>query len=364
MNIKILESILNSLSPLKTNDYLCTKIITPRSNCNLCQEVCPVNGIKISKETIEINNCIYCGKCVNVCPNHVFRLEEDKLLKESKASKTLLITCQPLIEDKKISPNEKLMQINCLNQLYPELVIYLLTKLDNLLIFSDPKYCIKCLNFNTGHFISKIAKIITIPDKLHLITDKDKLKNYLKPEKESKSQVNRRQFFTSFFHETKIFSKKIIATALDEPLEKTKQKPLKKYFLQKALKEMDKKNIKDILPFKNLQVDFCIFCGVCAQLCPTQAIQIAEENNMKKLQFKIQDCTQCGICQEVCLHHTLTFGKEISKDSYLDKEPQILIKGEEQICQICHHKYWEAPVTEKEICFFCRKQLDIKEPLV
>ena len=58
-------------------------------------------------------------------------------------------------------------------------------------------------------------------------------------------------------------------------------------------------------PFKNsrgqisgIDIDVCIFCGICARKCPADAIVVNKaEKSWEIDQFK---CVVCGVCVEVC----------------------------------------------------------------
>lgn len=47
-----------------------------------------------------------------------------------------------------------------------------------------------------------------------------------------------------------------------------------------------------------IEIDKCIFCGMCSRKCPTYAITVTKE----KRQWTIDrlNCTACGRCVEVC----------------------------------------------------------------
>jgi len=45
-------------------------------------------------------------------------------------------------------------------------------------------------------------------------------------------------------------------------------------------------------------IDKCIFCGLCARRCPTQAIVVGKEG--KEWQIDRLKCCICNLCVEVC----------------------------------------------------------------
>ena len=47
-----------------------------------------------------------------------------------------------------------------------------------------------------------------------------------------------------------------------------------------------------------IEIDNCIFCGICAQKCPTDAIKTDRE--AKSWTISRMGCIQCSCCVEVC----------------------------------------------------------------
>lgn len=48
---------------------------------------------------------------------------------------------------------------------------------------------------------------------------------------------------------------------------------------------------------------FCVGCGACAQVCPSQAIKMSDDSlrKVRTLQVDYGSCIQCGQCQEKCI---------------------------------------------------------------
>ena len=47
-----------------------------------------------------------------------------------------------------------------------------------------------------------------------------------------------------------------------------------------------------------IEIDSCIFCGICARKCPTDAITVDKET--KTWTISRMSCIQCSCCVEVC----------------------------------------------------------------
>ena len=48
------------------------------TSCKVCEQVCPVNNIKVDKKPIFNNNCQKCLACINNCPQKAIRLTGEK----------------------------------------------------------------------------------------------------------------------------------------------------------------------------------------------------------------------------------------------------------------------------------------------
>lgn len=74
----------------------------------------------------------------------------------------------------------------------------------------------------------------------------------------------------------------------------------------------------------------CSLCGFCAQICPTQALQIYEINNFTELGFQSKLCVYCNKCEEICPEEVLACaGDKISSDV------QTLVQSPLAVCPAC-----------------------------
>jgi formate hydrogenlyase subunit 6/NADH:ubiquinone oxidoreductase subunit I len=67
-------------------------------------------------------------------------------------------------------------------------------------------------------------------------------------------------------------------------------------------------------PFKNtrgqvagVDIDTCIFCGICSKKCPADAITV--NRNEKSWEINNFKCVVCGVCSEACPKKCLHMGE-------------------------------------------------------
>ncbi|MCL6634939.1 MAG: NADH-quinone oxidoreductase subunit I [Peptococcaceae bacterium] len=89
-----------------------------------------------------------------------------------------------------------------------------------------------------------------------------------------------------------------------------------------------------------LDRDACINCGLCANSCPNNVIQIeSEKADKKRIQTKfvmnIQYCLFCGLCVEACAKKALRFTDkfEMAKYHYASIPLVLLNKTPEEIAE-------------------------------
>jgi ferredoxin len=79
----------------------------------------------------------------------------------------------------------------------------------------------------------------------------------------------------------------------------------------------------------------CTLCGVCTQVCPTQALTLAPEAQAETLRFSHARCVGCGLCVDSCPEHVLRLERVLDLDE-LAGPPRVLACAEVVRCRRCH----------------------------
>ena len=75
-----------------------------------------------------------------------------------------------------------------------------------------------------------------------------------------------------------------------------------------------------------VDVEKCIGCGGCANVCPARLIEIRDSEHTRTLEYFLNRCTYCGRCAEVCPENAITMTQEYqlatnnNKDLYIKNE--------------------------------------------
>lgn len=73
-----------------------------------------------------------------------------------------------------------------------------------------------------------------------------------------------------------------------------------------------------------LNVDGCVFCGICQKKCPTGAISVNRTD--KKWEIERLKCITCGYCVEACPKKCIALGSEYSKPA-LSKDKEVFVNA-------------------------------------
>lgn len=59
-----------------------------------------------------------------------------------------------------------------------------------------------------------------------------------------------------------------------------------------------RETFKDVRGQIGIDIDKCIFCGICSKKCPANALKV--DRNEKSWEIDHFNCIICGVCKEVC----------------------------------------------------------------
>ena len=77
-----------------------------------------------------------------------------------------------------------------------------------------------------------------------------------------------------------------------------------------------------------IEIDKCIFCGICARKCPTDALKV--DKNEKSWTIERMGCIQCGCCIEACPKDCLANMAEYTTPA-LEKVADVFVKPESAV---------------------------------
>jgi ferredoxin len=279
---------------LKAADH-CLRRVSPFSTCNVCQESCGKNAIKVGKNGVQILEklCDGCGLCIPSCPVQAM---------EGQSPNRITIN-QTLILDESLQPTK-----------YELLYIY--------------KRGIRTIS--APRMDGKLERIIAEANEVLRGMSKDpfNIVKELEPVPKEEVRLSRRDFFSKLS-----FDSKKLALSTVTP----------------AKWRFDQDKFKHAGMFEGwafFQVDLdpekCTLCEACFRLCPSVVFTVKDS----MLTINHGKCSGCSMCMDVCREKAVQIGTDVQQSVIL--ETNILHLN----CKKCSCDFlgWE----EADICPICK----------
>ena len=271
--MSFIQTILDKFGNIQVNKDLCVDLISPKGHCHFCVENCPIDAISFKNENIIINNdCNGCGICTSNCKSKALvkiNPTENDLINAIKSGNIDKFDCNIEKEDEKI----------CVGALSKEVITYIYLHDNEFFSEINEGKCSNC-KFNKGYEIFSRR----ISDVKSYSKDHDYL-NF----NDTKSDVdlNRREFLKNIF---KLPYKKFDNSIVN----------YHKYYSELAHENPEMIKHFDI-KFPVETDNKCSKCHACEKLCPTNALEMRQDN----LYLNRELCCGCGLCSNVCFEKAL-----------------------------------------------------------
>ena len=103
--------------------------------------------------------------------------------------------------------------------------------------------------------------------------------------------------------------------------------------------------------------DECTACGICARVCPTEALQMQTDKSSYQLVFSPQICIACDMCCHVCTPQAITLTPDPSfAQVFASPIEQVMQQGQLTHCAKCNTPFAATPDTRLcPVCEFRRQ---------
>lgn len=278
----------------------CVRHRCKRNECRKCLGVCPVDAISWDEQGLHISSkdCTQCLRCLSQCPTAALQSPELSLL---QIFADMANHPDPVLGCNHYPDIKTHARLSCLGFLaHPELMLLL-----GLVFKEGVQINLTCCedcpngqildNVYTSH--DRLATLL--PDhKVILVSEVGSLRY-------QPASLSRRELFGFFRERSKRTANAIVERLqVDSKLQSygSKQVPLVRTMLLKVIETMPEiqQRVADQLFGQISFTTTCTTCSGCIGVCPTGAIDPAEEDKSPPV-FNRNLCVGCGSCQAFCL---------------------------------------------------------------
>jgi ferredoxin len=273
---------------LKVNPARCLRRWYKDSTCTLCADSCPVKAVEVKGRDVMVNSsvCVLCGACSSVCPVGVFSLGVEELILSMEPGDTIRISCRDSGEN---------VLSTCINALNQNHYLILASKFNKVVVDARCEGC----PLAKGPGLAILEGIAgKLASKMEVVRGSG-----------SPSPLLRRLTLKRMMVEgATLISPPLgaIASLVYEPVEVEDSRTPERAritFRLKALEVARALNVTVKLLHPAVDTSKCTFCGICAGVCPTGAIEFEEAGILR---IDTSKCVGCSHCVKLCPDNAMT----------------------------------------------------------
>ncbi|MFQ6134704.1 MAG: 4Fe-4S binding protein [Nitrososphaerales archaeon] len=338
--------------------------------CSVCRENCVTDAIKIDgRVEIDWSRCIKCGVCAAVCPTEVFEIQSPSdnmilnTIGEASENERVVVECDFVNrsfqgEEKHTRSKSRKITVPCIGR-FSETFL-----LQSILAGGDKIEFVKCTSdcsFSEGR--SVIEEMWHRTDHLLKIFETSAQKDEQNAEHIKDVSERRR-----LLRETGLQAIGILlsqSTQRAESLSSSNKTPPHRAELIELAKRHTAPSIlidREKMPFGSIKIDTekCRLHGICASVCPTDALQFLEDNQGKELSFMYGLCVGCKACVYICPEGALEMDEKI--DLVLLSSPRkAIMEKKYRLCTSCGKQFTVKTGSDSSICPSCIRRWSVIE---
>ncbi len=284
---------------LRVNLARCLRRWYKGSECTLCADSCPVKAVEVKGRDVIVSDslCLLCGACSSVCPVGVFSLGLEDIVLGMKSGEVIKISCREVGEN---------VLSTCINALNENHYLVLASKFNRLVVDARCEGC----PLARGPGLAVLEGVIgKLAPRIEVIRGGG-----------VQSPLVRRSILRRAVVEgTTLLSPPlgIITTLVSpNPVEVVDSRTPERATITLRLKALEAtKTLGVVVKHVHPVVDDskCTFCGVCAGVCPTGAIEFEEAGILR---IDTSRCVGCQHCIKLCPDNAMMQGES--------EEPRVL----------------------------------------
>lgn len=356
--------------PVLLAEDACLIVRRPAMSCRLCKEACPAGVLSGNQWTValEAEGCIACGLCAAACPTGAISVEgfavADRVPRTEPARWT--VECRRVPSTQR---SDDAIIVPCLGGLTVPDLLDLSAKTTAVIALQDRGWCNECpvggcsdpwqANLdNTKSILDQVdprrAASLVVDEVSIPIEEAEPVADSLRSDK----QLNRRIFFRQLAglspaHDAKESKRIVFERGAVRPIQR--QRVLAT--IGSLAGDLGIPVPAGLMPVMEIG-DACELHGICAAICPTEALQkVAFDDGTLAIQFDAQSCIACGECQRACPSKALSLWPEGGQQ--IRDYPVTLMSRQSKTCNGCGAAFVSARGSTDDLCTVCNRSIDV-----
>lgn len=336
VNFFVKEALDNTSSCPSLEPKRCINSKQGKVRCNACVEICPGGALQLpEKGKADWDKCLSCGLCTAVCPSGALGFTD---YRQRKAWQMMnddrpvhILACQQAATD----ADSKAW---CLSSFTWELIAGVALGSRVELVRGDCENCPRK---------EKLPCFDMALERVKLFLGEERFEEQVAVRgagESAKREVSRRELFGTFIPG----ARKKPKNAEEAPESFGEDGQALRLMLARRMEKLPDQEEKFGWEAPNF-TDKCWACGICAKICPNDALKAKEKDGVWRMVCSPVLCTSCGVCEVVCMDGGMDGMKAVRMAA---KKRRVVHKTQAGICPQCGAAV--KPDSGHEVCLRCR----------
>lgn len=259
------------------------------SQCDICVNSCPVNAISINGRDVVVNesSCLLCGACASSCPTGVFDIGLEELITESIGGEVIKVTCRESGDG---------VITTCINALNIHHYMILASRYSKVVVDARCQGC----PLSKGPGLNVLEEVVTkLGGRIEVIRGEGGQSPLVRRLTIKRVMVGG----ASLISPPLGLIASLASGGVVEVLDTRTPERADVTFRLEGLEAASKLGVEIKLRHPVVDDSKCTFCGICAGVCPSGAIEFEEAGILR---VKKSMCINCGHCVTLCPENAMT----------------------------------------------------------